>query len=159
MAYFKISESDTENVVIWSSSVTNCTANYGLIRWSGSIRMIYALSHNKLQSRTRGKFRCQRAEDTKEVHQNKQDRGMLESIDVWGGTKCDQVWAQRPSWFCSTAIRLQSMSNVTVILQRTVLRPCSLGCGTQLEKRGEPLVVPCDRLARNWLSSFVRRRK
>ena len=90
VAYFKISEPGTENVVIRSSRVTNCIVSYGLIRWSGPIRLIYAVSHNKLQTRTRGKFRGQRAEDTKEVHQNKQDRGKLQSIDVWG-TKCDQV--------------------------------------------------------------------
>jgi hypothetical protein len=106
--------------------------------------LIYAVSHNQLQTRTRGKFRAQRAEDTKEVHQNKQDRGMLQSIDVWG-TKCDQVWAQRPSCFCSTAIRLQSMSTMTMTLQRTVSRPCSLGCGTQTTRRaaGCPLRPSC----------------
>jgi hypothetical protein len=71
MTYFKISEPDTNKVLIRSSRVTNSTASNELIRWSGPIRLIYSVTHNKLQTRTRGKFRSQRAEDTKEVHQNK----------------------------------------------------------------------------------------
>jgi hypothetical protein len=87
VAYFKISEPYTENVLTRSSRVTNCIASYGLIRLSGPTRLIYVVSHNKLQTRWRGKFARATSGRYKEVHQNKQDRGMLQSIDVWG-IKC-----------------------------------------------------------------------